>query len=82
MANLTFKTPLEAEEYLEKEYANKLVKITYYTQFETKTYVGKVDRLAIDYMTRNPAVVLIFLNDGKRFEVDKDDFFELVTKLN
>lgn len=75
-----FKSLKEAEEYLEKTYKNKIIQLTYYTQFQEKTYTGKVDNISIG-VTKEPHIIICF-NDGKRFEVDKDEFANLVKKLN
>jgi hypothetical protein len=65
----------EQEERLNQEHAGKVGELTYYVHekgFQTK--VAIVDRLAIDSSTKNIPQVIIFFNDGKKFEVDQDDF--------
>lgn len=83
---IQFKNVAEAEEYLEQEYVNKILQVKYYVKYKEnpgeRIYTGKLDRLAIDSATKNPPVIILIFNDGKRFEVDKDEFFDLVTKLN
>lgn len=83
---IQFKNVTEAEEYLEQKYVNKILQVRYYVKYKEnpgkRIYTGKLDRLAIDAATKNPPVVILIFNDGKRFEIDKDEFFDLVTKLN
>ncbi len=83
---IQFKTITEAEQYLEQEYVNKILQVKYYTQQGQfpgeKTYVGKLDRLAIDAATKNTPIIILIFNDGNRFEIEKDEFFDLITRLN
>lgn len=76
-----FKSIKQAEDYLEETYRNKVIELTYFTSFEQKTHVGKVENISVSVIS-NPYTIVICFNDGKRFEVDKDEFAELVKKLN
>ncbi len=65
----------EEEDELNRVYAGKVVELTHYVHekgFQKK--IAIVDRLAIDSSTKGTPQVIIFFNDGKKFEVDKDDF--------
>ena len=77
----TFKKVSDAEKYLEDTYKNKVITLTYFTQFEEKLHTGKVDMISMS-VVKQPYTVVIIFNDGKRFEVDKDEFANLVKKLN
>ena len=82
MKTINFKSYHEAEDYLNKEYSNKIIALKYYTTMQQKTFFGKVDRLAIDTVLHNPPVVIIIFNSGERFEIDKDEIFQRIKKLN
>lgn len=75
MKNLVFKTYHEAEDYLNEQYSNKVVSIQYYTARQQKTFIGKVDRIAIDVALHDPPIIIIIFNNGKKFEFEKDEFF-------
>lgn len=65
----------QAEELLNIEHRGKVGELTYYVHekgFQKK--IAIVDRLAIDNITKHVPQVIIFFNDGIKFEVDKDDF--------
>ena len=71
------------EQELEDTYVNKVVTIQCFTKSEgMKSYTGKVDRLSLDNSTRNPPIVIFVLDAQNRFEVEYDDLYEVVTKLN
>lgn len=86
MASIDWSNIEQAEEILNTEYRGKVGELTYYVHekgFQTK--VAIVDRLAIDNATKRTPQVIIFFNDGKKFEVDKDDFltdFKVLTHGN
>lgn len=65
----------QAEELLNIEHRGKVGELTHYVHekgFQKK--IAIVDRLAIDNITKHIPQVIIFFNDGIKFEVDKDDF--------
>lgn len=82
MKSLEFTNYREAEDYLNKEYAGKVVKLEYLTAMEKKFFIGKINRLAIDVALHDPARVIVIFSNGRRFEVDKDNFFERIKKLS
>ena len=73
-----FKSVKEAEEYLEKIYLNKTVKL----ELPSRTVYGKIDSIAIDNILHNPAIIIIKFNDGSKEEVDKNEFYNSITLLN
>jgi len=79
---LQFRSVKEAEDFLESTYLNKVIQFEQYAAHSTKLIAGKVDRIALDIATKSPGVVIIILNDGMRYEIEKDMFFSMVKLLN
>lgn len=76
-----YKNRKEAEKALIEEYVNHIVEVEYFSHNQRKTYVGRLNRLSIEDANRNPAIVILIFNENKKFEVDSNVFFNMVTKL-
>lgn len=76
-----YKNRKEAEKALIEEYVNHIVEVKYFSHNQRKTYVGRLNRLSIEDANRNPAIVILIFNENKKFEVDSNVFFDMVTKL-
>lgn len=77
-----FDSVFQAEEFLNVTFENKVIELTLLDRFEQRTETFVVDRLVIDNILFDPAVIVIFSKDNKKYEVSKDEFFENVKLLN
>jgi len=78
---MKFKNRKVAEEYLKEKYVGKVLQVSYFSRNERKTYSGMLNRIAIDDATHDPALIILIFNDGKKFEFDKNEFNNQVSKL-
>ncbi len=80
--DVEFDSVFQAEDFLNETYQNKVVELTLLNKFDRSSETFVVDRLVIDNITHDPALILIFSKDNKKYEVSKDEFFENVKLLN